>query len=75
MFGAGCRCGFPHDCLRPADGQSPAIRNDNLQFSVVFYAKKDRAPKANAHLQALPHKLNFSLQTSQIFADAQRTER
>jgi len=29
---AGCRFGFPPDCLRPADGQSPAICNDNLQF-------------------------------------------
>ena len=39
--GAGCRLGFPHDCLRPADGQSPAIRNDNLQFSVTKHRKRD----------------------------------
>ena len=33
--GAACRFGFPPDCLRSTDGQSLAIRNDNLQFPVM----------------------------------------
>lgn len=69
----GCCPGFPTDYLRPADRQSPAIRNDNLQFSVVPHCKKDSRRTFKHIWFLLSHKPKLKNQKSLNFC--QRTDK